>query len=155
MSNNQLEASAHISVWYFSSTKVPIHDSVELVKNNRLLYNIIESERNEAKVDKYLKNIEMTVDKFMEKNSLWVRKDLVGGLEDIARKKGTFAVGWLSSWGKSTGKSLVLRESSVQEENNKKVIMLICVLAMGVVYWFRFVIVYFLFLRFTRRNNNR
>jgi hypothetical protein len=70
-------------------------------------------------IDKYLKNIEMTVDKFMEKNSLWDRKDLVGGLEDIARKKGTFAC-LLES--KSTGKSLVLRESSVQEENNKKVI---------------------------------
>jgi ABC-type transporter Mla maintaining outer membrane lipid asymmetry ATPase subunit MlaF len=83
------------------------------------LYNIIESERNEVSIDKYLKNIEMTVDKFMEKNSVWDRKELVGGLEDITRKKGTFA---RVLGGKSTGKSLVLREFSKQEENNKKVI---------------------------------
>jgi hypothetical protein len=119
-SSNQLEASAHISNGgglllgisdisssKYYSTKVPIHHSVELVKNNRLLYNIIESERNEVNIDEYLKIIEMAVDKFMEKNSVWDRKELVGGLEDIARKKGTFAC---LLGGKSTGKSLVLRE---------------------------------------------
>jgi hypothetical protein len=83
------------------------------------LYNIIESERNEVSIDEYLKNIEMTVRNFMEKNSVWDRKELVGGLEDIARKKGTFAC---VLGGKSTGKSLVLKAFAQNETDKRKVV---------------------------------
>jgi hypothetical protein len=55
------------------------------------LYDIIEKERKEVNIDKYLESIEVTVDKFMENNVVWDRKELLSGLDDIARKKGNFS----------------------------------------------------------------
>ena len=110
----------NISASNYYSSKLPIHHAKEIVKNNRLLYDIIESERKNVNIDKYLENIEeVTIDKFMENNSVWDRKDLFSELDDITRKRGTFAC---LLGGKSTGKSLVLREFSEQEESNRKVL---------------------------------
>ena len=109
----------NISASNYYSSKLPIHHAKEIVKNNRLLYDIIESERKNVNIDKYLENIEVTIDKFMENNSVWDRKELLSELDDITRKRGIFAC---LLGGKSTGKSLVLRKFSEQEENNRKVI---------------------------------
>eukprot|EP01038_Epipyxis_sp_PR26KG_P016883 gene16883-23156_t len=74
-SNNQLEASAHISTSW----------------DHGLLYDIIDSERKDVNIDNYLENIEVIVDKFMKNDSVWDQKELLSGLDGIARKKDTLA----------------------------------------------------------------
>ena len=110
----------NISSAKYYSTNAPIHESAELVKNNRLLYDIIEREceSDQSRIDEYLENMESNMDAFMEKNTVWDRKELLRGLDDIARKKGNFVC---LLGGKSTGKSLVLKEFSLEKKKNSKV----------------------------------
>jgi hypothetical protein len=101
---------------------LPINEAAELVKNYRQLFDIIEAEcqSDPVKINNRLEEIENDMDTFMEKNKVWDRKDLIQGLEDVARKKGNFVC---LLGGKNTGKSLVLRKFSEQEEvKNRKVI---------------------------------
>jgi len=63
--------------------------------------------------------VETNMDKFMWKNKVWDRKELLHRLDDIARKRGNFAC---LLGGKSTGKSLVLGELSRNNMMNRKVI---------------------------------
>jgi hypothetical protein len=112
----------NISSANFYSMNLPINEAAELVKNYRQFFDIIEAEcqSDPVKINNRLEEIENDMDTFMEKNKVWDRKNLLQGLEDVARKRGNFVC---LLGGKSTGKSLVLRKFSEQEEvKNRKVI---------------------------------
>ena len=105
----------------YYSMNVPMKQAAELVKHNRHLYDIIEAEcqSDEGKIDKRLEEIENEMDKFMEKNKVWDRKDLLRALDDVTRKKGNFVC---LLGGKSTGKSLVLEDFSMQKKTKRTII---------------------------------
>ena len=96
-------------------------ESSDLVKKNRLLYDIIEKECESDldKIDQHLQNIETKMDAFMRENKVWDRSELFLGLDGATRKRGNFAC---LLGGKSTGKSLVLGEFSRETSPNKEVI---------------------------------
>ena len=119
--NGLLTGLNDVSLASYYSMNLPIKQAAELVKNNRHLYDIIETEcqSDPVKIKNRLEEIENYMDTFMEKNNVWDRKDLFQGLEDVARKKGNFVC---LLGGKSTGKSLVLQKFSMQNKENRKVI---------------------------------
>jgi hypothetical protein len=130
--NEKLQSSPHIYYGLLSglpdvssanyySRDLPIKHAAEFVRKNRYLYDIIETEcqSDPQKIDKRLEEIENEMDKFMEQNKVWDRKDLLQGLDDVARKKGNFVC---LLGGKSTGKSLVLKEFSTQENKGRSII---------------------------------
>ena len=108
------------SAGYYSS-KLPLQQAVELVKNNRVLYDIVsqECECDQGKIDKYLENIFVRMNSFMKKNKVWDRAELMNGLNGATEIDGNFVC---LLGGKSTGKSLVLKEFAREEKSNNNVI---------------------------------
>ena len=119
--NGLLSGITDVSSANFYSANLPLREASEFVKSNRLLYDIITVECNsvQEEIDKYLEDIELKMDEFMEKNTVWDRTDLLRGLDDATRKRGNFVC---LLGGKSTGKSLVLGEFSREERKSRKVI---------------------------------
>ena len=119
--NGLLYGLLNISSAIYYSLNAPISESAELVKNNRLLYDIIEGEceSDQSRINEYLQKIFEQMNQFMKKNKVWDRSELIHGLNMATETAGCFAC---LLGGKSTGKSLVLGELSRNNMMNRKVI---------------------------------
>jgi archaellum biogenesis ATPase FlaH len=102
------------SAQYFSE-KMSIPKAAALAQNCSLLYDIVRAHCHDS--DKCLEAIEHKMNDFMEKNEVFNRKDFKNALDEVTNEKGTFSC---VLGGKSTGKSLVLRDLCRGEIENKK-----------------------------------
>ena len=116
-----LEGISDVSSALFYSQKIYLPQAAALVKNKSWLYEIVKAdcENDEKAIDKYLFDIKDRMKCFMDKNEVFDREDLKRGLNYITEVKGNFAC---LLGGKSTGKTLVLKEFSRKEVKNRKVI---------------------------------
>ena len=72
------------------------------------------AENKNKDLQNYLYNIENKIDTFVKGNEVWDREDLKSSLDIIYEKKGSFA---FLLGGKSTGKSLVLKDFGTRQTN--------------------------------------
>ena len=119
--NGLLEGISNISTAKYYSSSISLQPVADIVKNKRLLYKIVEADcdYDSEEINKYLQRIFENTQVFMNNNTVWDRKDLYSGLDQITEVKGNFAC---LLGGKSTGKTLVLNEFSTHEKGNRKVI---------------------------------
>jgi hypothetical protein len=119
--NGLLSGLSNISSSNHYSMNIPLVPAAELVKNNRLLYDIIEKEcaSDQSRIEEYIRNIFKQMNTFMKANKVWDRAELINGLNMTTETAGNFVC---LLGGKSTGKSLVLDEFSRKENGSRNVI---------------------------------
>lgn len=118
--NGLLSGISNITSAEYYSNNIQLEKAVQLVKNNRVLYDIVSQECafNLNNIDEYLESILDKLDIFMGKNKVFDRAELIDGLENASETTGNFVC---LLGGKSTGKSLVLKEFAQEEKSNKNV----------------------------------
>jgi hypothetical protein len=116
-----LSGISNISTADYYSNNISIVEAMNLVGDQKILHHIIESYggSDPVKANAFYDTMFQTMSDFIYKNTVWDRKELLDGLEDLIKTKGKLVC---LLGGKSTGKSFVLKHFSRIEKKNKKVI---------------------------------
>jgi len=105
---------------HFYSTDIKKDNANYLLKDKKYIYRSACKDEKETNlgINIYLEKIRQRVDQYLKKNTVWDRHQLIKNLNEIIKSRGKF-VCLLA--GKSTGKSMVLKE--IVRRNKRKVIL--------------------------------